>query len=102
MPVKVEMHADVVLFVRHRCTPEETDEFFRKLHKVRERPLASSEAHADPHLSRYVLRCFRFGRGVEKIAIFAYEPAEDRIRVLKCRLARPRRLRDRGDNGESP
>ena len=102
MPVKVELYADVAAFVRYRCTKDEADEFFARLHRIRDRPIANSEAYSDPHLSRYVLRCFRFGRGVEKIAIFAYEPAEDRIRVLKCRLARPRRLRDRGDNGESP
>ena len=94
MPAKVELHRDVAAFVRYWCSREEQDEFRGRLLAIGDKPISNSAPYADPDLSRYMLRCFRFGRGIEKIAIFAYEATESRIRVLECRLAMPRRRRN--------
>jgi hypothetical protein len=92
MPAKVELHSEAATFVQ-RCTVEEQDAFHARLREIRKKPIANSEFYFDPKLSRYLLRCFRFGRGFEKIAIFAYEIEQNRVRIIKCRLARPRRVR---------
>jgi hypothetical protein len=85
MPIKVELHSDIVRFVRHECSDAEVDEFYAGLERIRRDPLAS-EAIADPRLSRYMLRFFRFGSCV---AIFRYDPGRETIKVLECRKVRP-------------
>lgn len=103
MPAEVELHPDVVSFVRYRCSREEQDEFRKKLIWIRAKPIARSELYAESKKWRFALRCFRFGRGVEKIAIFACDTTRERtrIRVLECRLGKPRRLRDEAKPDES-
>jgi hypothetical protein len=95
MRLKVELHRDVVWFLRHRCSEAEVDAFYVHLEIVRTEPIANSEAVADPALSRYMLRFFRFA---DCIAIFQYRPAEDRIIVRQCRRIRPRRGRRQTPN----
>ena len=93
MRLRVELHRDVVWFIRHCCTDREIDAFYEQLEKIRTEPLAHSKALADSALSRYMLRFFRFA---QCIAVFQYKPAKDRIIVRQCRRVRPKRKR-RGD-----
>jgi hypothetical protein len=98
MPIKVELHPDVVWFLKHRCRPDDVDAFCKALDGVRIKPIAHSEATADPRLSQYMLRFFRFG---VNIAIFEFDPGKNRIRVLECRRlpakGRPKRKNDDAD-----
>ncbi len=94
MAVKAELHPDVVWELRHVFTRAEVLDFYQQLARTRASPLRNSELHADRRVSRYVLRRFSFGRGVEKIAIFHYDQLRGVIRVLKCRPFEPRRLRN--------
>lgn len=87
MRIKVELHRDVVWFVKHECSSEERAAFYECLDRVRGDPIGHSEAIADPRLSRYMLRFFRFERCV---AIFETNRARDRIRVRECRRLLPR------------
>ena len=87
MRTKVELHREVVGYLRHCCNNEERQEFYRRLEKVREDPIENSQETADPEVSPYILRFFEFGRN---IAIFEYNPAKDRIIVRQCRKLRPR------------
>jgi len=95
MRYKVELHPDVVWFVRKRCTPEEQAAFYSQLEAIRLEPIKNSEATSDPSLSRYMLRFFRFGTN---IAIFQFDPGRDRIRVRECRRIqqKPRRGQEAG------
>ena len=86
MRIKVELHPDVVWYIRKRCTPKEQDAFYRHLEKLRAEPIKHSELIVDPRLSRYVLRRFRFGANV---AVLEYDIHKGRIRVLECRKAKP-------------
>lgn len=99
MRLKVELHREAVWFIRHRCSDAEVDAFYGHLEKIRTKPIANSEAVADPGLSRYMLRFFRFAHC---IAIFQYRPAEDRIIVRQCRRIRPRRRRKPNDAPPGP
>lgn len=94
MRIKVELHPDVVWFVRHRCTKREVEEFYERLEALRAEPIRHSEMAVDLRLKRYALRLFRFGVNV---AVFEYNAAKNRIRVLECRTANPIRKRDGGD-----
>ncbi len=87
MRIKVELHTDAVWYIRHRCNREEAGSFYEGLEKVRLDPIANSQVIADPKVSRYMLRFFRF-RG--NIAVFEYDIARDHIRVLECRKPLPR------------
>ena len=91
MRASAELHPDVVWYLRHVCTSAEADDFYRELERVCEDPISRSELFYDPEASRYVLRRFSFGTGVEKIAIFRYDG--NVVRVRRCRPARPMRLR---------
>ena len=94
---KVELHPDVVRFVRHECNEAERGAFYRELDKVGQDPIENSEHFADPNLSRFMLRCCRFAR---IMAVFKYYPAKDLVRVLECRRIRPeRRRRERPASG---
>jgi hypothetical protein len=86
MLVKVDLHEDVVWFIRHRCSKEEQLAFLLALEAVRKEPIAHSEALADPRLSRYMLRFFRFA---DCIALFKYDVAGNRIKVMECRRVQP-------------
>lgn len=81
MRIKVELHSDVVWYIRHRCTREEAALFYEGLDKIRVEPIEHSESIARPDRSRYMLRFFRFGRN---IAIFEYDIGRNQIRVLEC------------------
>ncbi|MGB2985028.1 MAG: hypothetical protein WBE26_04020, partial [Phycisphaerae bacterium] len=70
MRIKVELHRNVVRFIRHECTEKERGAFYSQLEKLRSDPVAlieNSEAIHDPQASRYMLRLFRF---MDCIAIF--------------------------------
>lgn len=98
MRIKVELHKNVVRYIRHECTEEQQGAFYGELERLRSDPVAlieDSEAIADPKRSRYMLRFFRFG---ENIAVFEYDTGKDRIRVLECREPRPRQVRKQKAN----
>ena len=78
MRVKVELHSRVDLFVRKSCTKVEQNEFYRMLEALRTNPISESEAMADPLLSRYMLRFFRFG---PNLAIFEWDAGCNRMGV---------------------
>jgi hypothetical protein len=82
---KVELHRRVRWFVGYGCTPAEQDAFFAQLKQVVADPIRHSEHQSDPRLSRYMLRMLRFGGC---LAIFEYNTAAERIRVLECRRVR--------------
>lgn len=92
MRIKVELDPDVVSYLGQLASVDRLD-FAAELEKVRAAPLRLSEHFCDPSISRYVLRRFAFGRGVAKIAIFEYDAASGTMRVLSCRLQRPRERR---------
>jgi len=96
MRIKVELHPEVVWFIRHRCNEGEVSGFYERLERLREEPIENSEAVTDPRLSRYMLRFFRFR---QNLAIFELNPAKNRIRVLECRRTPPRRARSQKPNG---
>ena len=82
---KVELHRRVQWFLECRCTAAEQDAFFAQLERIIADPIRNSEHRSDPRLSRYMLRIFRFGGC---LAIFEYNAAAERIRVLECRRVR--------------
>ncbi len=91
MCVKVELHPEVLLYLRG--LPEaDRDDFLVRLRRVREAPIKRSTRHTDIEIRRHDLRRFEFGRGVARIAIFEFDRIESRIRVLRCRFLRPRKL----------
>jgi len=97
MRIKVELHKDVVWYIRHRCNREEAESFYERLEKVRLEPITNSQAISDPKVGRYMLRFFRFLRN---IAVFEYDIARDHIRVLECRKPLPKHgQRQRADEG---
>src|SRR5881628_2084295 len=57
-------------------------------------PIDRSELFHDPGVSRYALRCFAFGTGVEKKAVFSFDGHI--LRVMTCRVSQPRRIRKPG------
>ena len=106
MRVKVELHREVVRFIRHHCSDDEVDAFYERLESIRTEPIEHSEPVADPRLSRYMLRFFRFGRNM---AIFQYRPATGRpptgrIIVRQCRRlrAKPRPSDERDEQAGRP
>jgi len=90
MRVKVELHKDVVRYVRRSCNDDEVAAFYEQLERLRTDPIDDSEPTTDPRLSKYMLRFFRIGNN---LAIFEYDPARNRIRVLECRRIPARRAR---------
>ena len=98
MRFKVELHRDVVWDIRHRWSDDEVKAFYEQLDRVRADPIENSEAIADPKLSRYMLRFFRFAGN---LAIFEFDPGRERVRILECRRLRIR-PRARGDPNEGP
>jgi hypothetical protein len=47
MRVKVELHPEVVWYLKSRCNAEEVDGFYRQLARVRAAPISNSEAIAN-------------------------------------------------------
>ncbi len=95
MRIKVELHPEVVWYLKSRCNAEEVDEFYRQLARVRAAPISNSEAIAKPRRSRYILRFFRFG---SNIAVFRFSRSRDTIKVCECCKRLPRR-RPSGEQG---
>ncbi len=73
----------------------DASDFFRQLRKVCEDPLRNSQAFHDKKISGYLLRRFSFGVGVERIAVFHYDGQT--VKVIRCRLSKPRRRRSPDD-----
>ena len=88
MRIKVELHPEVVWYLKSRCNAEEVDGFYRQLARVRAAPISNSEAIAKPRRSRYILRFFRFG---SNIAVFGFSRSRDTIKVCECCKRLPRR-----------
>ena len=94
MPVDAELSRSVI--VELKALPEvDVADFFKQLDVVCGAPVKSSEAFHDKEVSGYLLRRFSFGVGVERIAVFHYDGQT--VRVIRCRLSKPRR---RGKPGE--
>jgi hypothetical protein len=91
MRFKVELHKDVVRFLKRECPVEAVAEFQRALERLRSDPIGLSEAVSDPKVSRYILRYFRFAN---YIALFEFDPHKDRIIVRICRKQRTGRQPD--------
>jgi len=85
MRIKVELRREVVRYVRHQCSLGERTEFFEQLERIKLDPITNSEATVDLELSRYILRFFRFG---QKIAVFQFDPANDRVVIRLCRTTK--------------
>ena len=98
MHVNAELYRSVVAELR-RLSQGDVADFCRQLDAVRCAPIKNSELFHDQEVSGYALRRFSFGVGVERIAIFHYDGQT--VRVLKCRLSRPRRRRERDERGAS-
>lgn len=82
MRFKVELDRDVADFLRTKCVRGEVDWFYRQLERVCRDPIKNSEAIQCLGLSRYILRFFRFAGCA---AIFEFDAARGRIKVLTCR-----------------
>ena len=90
MRIKVELHREVIWFIRHEATVTEVRAFYEQLWKLSADPVSlieHSEAAHQPKKSRYMLRFFRFE---SCIAIFETNRARDRIRVRECQRLLPR------------
>jgi hypothetical protein len=92
MRTKVELHPDVVKYVRG--LPEsERDDFVKNLRHVRQKPIERSTAHIERKIRGHMLRRFEFGRDKNKqrIAIFEYDMVFNLMRMLHCRFIDPAR-----------
>ena len=98
MAPTVDLHQDVVWYLRDRCNDDEVKAFYEQLDRVRTDPIENSEATAVPDLSRYMLRFFRFK---ENIAVFEFDPGRDRVVIRQCRRL-PVKPKGRGDPKEGP
>ncbi|MCK4341498.1 MAG: hypothetical protein KAY37_07240 [Phycisphaerae bacterium] len=91
MRIEVELRDNVWTDLRNRFTTTDRESFVTKLELIRREPIKHSEAARDPDLSEYMLRFFRFGTNDRWIAMFEYDIARNRIKVLECRLLKPRK-----------
>jgi len=84
--IRMELLAEVLLFLATECLPEEVDAFSVCARLVREDPIAHSDVWKGRTSSRYVCRSFRFG-GCR--AFFQYHMTGDRrtdlIKVGSCK-----------------
>ena len=85
MRFKVEFDPNAIWFLRRRCDETTRKLFYEQLERMKEDPLSNSQAFSDRKTSRYMLRLFPFGGFV---AIFAFDPSHDMIRVMECRLTK--------------
>jgi|GEM_PF-2418166 len=95
MYVDAELHPDVLADLKHSFSEGDTADFFRQLEIVCRAPIKNSDWFHDKKVGRYVFRRFSFGVGVERIAIFHFDGKT--VRVIKCRLSKPRRRRKPDD-----
>lgn len=94
MRFKVELHKDVVWFIRRGCAADEAKEFYAWLERLRDDPIAGTEVFVDKKLAPYALRYFRFGRN---IGVFRLDAVRQKVIVRQCRKFRgepTRRKRD--------
>jgi hypothetical protein len=91
MRVIAELHSNAA-FELNAYSQTDILDFRRQLDWVCASPIDHSSVFYDPAMSQYVLRCFPFGVGIEKVAIFSFDGHV--LRVLRCRLAEPRRRRN--------
>lgn len=101
MRIRVELHREVIWFIRHEADEAEIKAFYEQLERVSADAVAmieNSEPVRSPGMSRYMLRFFRFERC---IAVFETDRARDCIRVRECRRVPPKRERrqSRGKGG---
>ena len=80
--LKVDMHKEVLRFLRHECSAADRESFQKGLEAVRTLPIESSGPYHDPEIRPHMLRYFRFG---QNRAIFEYHPAKDLIVIWECR-----------------
>ncbi len=92
MAVRAVLHRDVYAYLEN-LTQAEKDDFIERLDHVRKAPLAHSEQHVEPGLGLPDLRRFEFGLGPVQIGVFQFDRTTPCIRMLKCRLRRPREWR---------
>jgi len=88
MRCKVELHGDIVWYLRTYCNAQERQAFYEQLAAVQQEPIRNSEFIFVPEMKPYMLRSFRFGLNK---AVFEFDPAENRVRVLECRKLKPKR-----------
>ena len=91
MRIKVELHREVVRFIRHEASAGEVEAFYQQLERLTADPavlIENSEAIHDPQASRYMLRFFRF---MDCMAIVETNRARDRIFVRQCQRPRAKR-----------
>ena len=93
MSFRLELDRDVVWFIRHVCSPDEVQQFYDWLNRLRNDPFTDTESCTDRTLSRYALRLFRFGRN---IGVFRIDLSKETIRVRQCRRFRGKRGRNQG------
>jgi hypothetical protein len=94
MRIKVELHREVVRFIKRECSAEERSAFYEKLELLRSSWVAlyeNSEATYDPEASPYMLRLFRFK---EIVAVLEESGDRERILVRQCRRIAARRFLD--------
>jgi hypothetical protein len=103
--VSAELSRDVVSELKGLSAVDLAD-FHRQLELLCEdpaSPIKRSELFYDQAIGPYALRRFTFGAGVERLAVFHYDFDRNRVRVIACRLSRPRRWRRRaGPPGMGP
>jgi len=84
MRIKVELHRDVVWYLKRRCNEKERAEFSAVQERIRSDPITlidETDAIFEPRLSTHMLRLFRFGNNV---AVFRFDPARSKIKILEC------------------
>lgn len=91
MRANAEVHPEAASYLRHECPAVDGQDFYRQLERVCDDPIGRSRMLLEPETGGYVERWFPFGVGVERIAIFHYDG--DVVKVLRCRLSKPRRMR---------
>lgn len=87
MRAKVSLHSSVAEQLRVYSRAMQ-DSFYARLHQVRESPIERSQPYRQRNLSRYLLRCFRFGPDSTELAIFQWSASEQRMVVLECQSLR--------------
>lgn len=98
MGYKVELHPDVVRFLKWECNAAERDAFSALMRKLGDEPIKHSAPFRDPVISRYMIRRARFG---SCIAVFSFDRARTKIRIRKCRRFTKNQLPQRRDEPRS-
>ncbi len=102
MRLEAELQESVQWFLRHECSQRELATFYERLEAVRTEPIRNSEGPASlPKKSKYTLRFFRFFRFSGNLAVFEFDAAKKRIRVVECRKSLPRKRRATQSPGDA-